>query len=269
MAEPRRRALLAALAATPAILARAARAQPSPAPIRVPVLERLRAGIDLEGTVTAHDGGTTGPGGSPGGLAVEVGEFIADGLGVTLDLVRTTATTAVADLRAGRFDLLLNAPPLTIEAAREMLYADPYAALDLVAIAPRPLPLPSMAALRGRRVAAQAGHALHLLPSRVPVDRMEVIALPDLPALAAALADRRAEAAIVTSPIASAMVAMHPALEVKLTLGTVWVAPACRFGDHDLLHAVNTMLYIARQEGTLQALHQAAYDRPLPRPPFF
>lgn len=265
MAEPHRRALLAALAATPAILARAARAQPSPAPIRVPVLERLRAGIDLEGTATAHDGATTGP----GGLAVEVGEFIADGLGVTLDLVRTTATTAVADLRAGHFDLLLNAPPLTIEAAREMLYADPYAALDLVAIAPRPLQLRSIAALRGRRVAAQAGHALHLLPSRVPVDRMEVIALPDLPALAAALADRRAEAAIVTSPIASAMVAMHPALEVKLTLGTVWVAPACRFGDHDLLQAVNTMLYIARQEGTLQALHQAAYDRPLPRPPFF
>ncbi|WP_439552794.1 substrate-binding periplasmic protein [Falsiroseomonas sp.] len=265
MAEPRRRALLAALAATPAILARAARAQPSPAPIRVPVLERLRAGIDLEGTATAHDGATTGP----GGLAVEVGEFIADGLGVTLDLVRTTATTAVADLCAGHFDLLLNAPPLTIEAAREMLYADPYAALDLVAIAPRPLQLRSIAALRGRRVAAQAGHALHLLPSRVPVDRMEVIALPDLPALAAALADRRSEAAIVTSPIASAMVAMHPALEVKLTLGTVWVAPACRFGDHDLLQAVNTMLYIARQEGTLQALHQAAYDRPLPRPPFF
>ncbi|SFK66284.1 transporter substrate-binding domain-containing protein [Falsiroseomonas stagni] len=266
MADPCRRALLALLAATPpAILGRTARAQPFPAPIRIPALQRLRAGIDLEGTATAWDDSTNGP----AGMAVEVGALIADGLDVPLELVRTTTATAVAELRAGRFDLLLNAPPLTIEVAREVLYADPYAALELVVVAPRPLPLPSIAALRGRRVAAQAGYPLLLLPSRVPASQMDVIALPDLPALAAALADRQVEAAIVTSPIASRIAALYPALEVKLTLGTLWLAPACRFGDHDLLQAVNTMLYIARQEGTLQSLHQGAYDRPLPRPPFF
>ncbi|WP_203074899.1 substrate-binding periplasmic protein [Falsiroseomonas ponticola] len=263
MAEPRRRRLLAGLAALMAG-AGPARAQPS-APVRIPALRRLRAGIDLEGTATAY----RDPANGAGGMAVEVGGLIADGLGVPLDLVPTAATTAVADLRAGRFDLLLNAPPLTIEVARELLYADPYAALELAVIAPRPLPLPSIAALRGRRVAAQAGPAMRLLPSRLPVDQMELVAVPDLPFLAAALADRMVEAAIVTSPVATRIATLHPAVEVKLTLGIVWLAPACRFGDHDLLRAVNTMLYIARQEGLLQLLHQAAYERPLPQLPFF
>ncbi len=259
-----RRRLLAALALA-ALGAGRARAQGALPPIRVPSLRSLRAGIDIEDTATAYRDVTD----APGGMAPQVGELIAEGLGVTLDLVPTTAASGVDDLRAGRFDLLLNAPPLSIEVARQILYADPYAALDLVLVAPRLLPLASLAALRGRRVAVQAGRAQYLLPSRVPVDQMDVLPLPDLRALAGALLDRGAQAAIVTSPIATRIVALHPALEVKLSLGTVWLAPACRFGDHDLLRTVNTLLYIARQDGTLQQLHQAFYERPLPRPPYF
>lgn len=258
MRDVTRRALLATIAALPLSPAAAT-------PLRIPTLRALRAGLDLEGTATAYRDAANGL----AGMAVEVGALIADGLGVVLNLVPTSAARAVEDLRAGSFDLLLNAPPLTIEAAREVLFADPYAALDLAVIAPSRLPLSSAAALAGRRVAALGGRAMQLLASRAPIDRMEVQALPDLPAIAAALAEARVDAAIVTSPMASRIATLNPAMEVKLTLGTVWLAPACRFGDHNLLQAVNTLLYIARQEGRMQLLHQAYYERALPRPPFF
>ena len=254
-----------------------ARAQPAPAtplrgPTAVPTLLRnrgqqvLRAGIDLDGTATAF----RDPFGIPDGVAVRIGQLLADGLDVDLALVETDSLHCVKDLRQGRFDVLLNAPPLMIEVARELLYADPYAHMDLAVVARVDTPLHSVAGLRGQRLGIQAGPTERLAPSRLPPNiPVTIRPLANAEAMVTALRLGVVEALAVTSATADRLVAPRREMEIKFILGDLWVGPACRFGEHDLLRAVNTIFHVARQEGLLQGLHQEFYNRPLPQPPFF
>jgi len=244
---------------------------PRPVPLPLPGLmslrgqAALRAGLDLEGTATAFRDGA----GQLAGMAVRVGELLAEGLDVELMLVQTDAIRGVDDLRAGRFEILLNAPPLMIEVAREVLYADAYAHLDLAVVAPLAAPIHASTALERKRLGVPAGRMRQLLPPRIPVSDFVIVPLAGLDAMDAAVSRGLVDALAIPSPFARQLLARHASLEVKFSLGELWVAPACRFGDHDLLRATNTVLHLCRQEGLLQALHQGYYERYLPPVPFF
>lgn len=271
---PSRRLLLAGLLAATHHHAQAQALQgtePRRGPLPLPSLmsrrgqAALRAGIDLDGTATAFRDGA----GLLDGMAVRVGELLADGLDVELMLLRTDALRGVDELREGRFDILLNAPPLMIEVAREVLYADAYAHLDLTVVAPLALPIYASDALAKKRLGVPAGRTGQLVPPRLPVADFTLISLAGLDAMDTAVSLGLVDALAVPSPFARQLLARHATLEVKFSLGEIWLAPACRFGDHDLLRTVNTILHLCRLEGWLQALHQSHYERPLPRPPFF
>ena len=282
MADPpaisRRRLLAGLLAAATTLGPGPALAQEEPGadiprgPLAVPTLLRrrglqvLRAGIDVEGTATAF----RDPFGILDGMAVRVGQLLADGMDVDLALIETNALYGVDELRQGRFDVLLNAPPLMIEVARELLYADPYAHLHLTVVARRSTSVPSVTALVGKRVGVQAGRVSQLVAGRLPFlapDRLQL--LPNLDGMVAAFGRGQVDALVVTSAMADRLVGHGLDLESKFVIAELWVGPACRFGDHDLLRAMNTILYVGRLEGLIPVLHQDFYRYPLPRPPFF
>ncbi len=271
MAEPApRRALLRALgpAACGAMagLAPAGRLSAQRSPLaQILQLDRLRVGIDIDGTQTAFE---VTPG-QPDGMAVRIADHLAIGLGLPLDLVPTTSRDGVDELRAGRFDILINPPPLMIELAREVLFADAYVHLELDIVAADTVVVNSAAALADKRIGVLAGWPLTFLRGRLPMQTLSLVSLMDRAALLVALESNQVDGVVVNSAMASSLIQALPTLELKVSVGECWIAPALRFGDHDLLRAVNTILYLLRGQGVIQAMHRDFYGRPLPRLPFF
>lgn len=61
------------------------------------------------------------------GYSVEMASLIADQAGWSLDWVKTTADTKIPDLKAGKFDLMVEPIYRTIARAKEVTFTRPYA----------------------------------------------------------------------------------------------------------------------------------------------
>ena len=79
-------------------------------------------------------------------------------------------------------------------------------------------------------------------------------------AAAEALARDGKEAVIVPTYHAREIQRVVPQATIRFTLGEFWHCGLLRMGEHDLLRAVNVLLFLLRQEGELPALHRAFFD---------
>lgn len=226
---------------------------------------RLRVGLDFDNTPLAFHT----HGGEPDGLAVAVAQLLAQGLDLRPDIVAVGKSEAIAALQDGRLDLLVSAPPLGIALAREVMFADPYAYASHMVVGRRALALPRMADLAGFRIASLPGYWASAMQQALQGIQITPVAVNDAAMAERALALGDADAAIVPDYLARQMMAQRPDLEAEFELGTFWIAPALRYGQHDLLRAVNALLYLARQDGRLAILHRGFLGRPLARVPFY
>jgi ABC-type amino acid transport substrate-binding protein len=259
---PRR--ALAGLAAG-LLAGRPARAQPD-AVARLLPAGRLRAGVSFDGSALAFEALD----GRPDGLAVAVAELLAHGLGVSLELVPTQGNGGqVQELLDGRFDLLVTGPAVNVVTARAVMFTDPFAAAELMLVAPRHEPVASLADVAGLRVVALGGPMLALLQDR-PLRGLGAV-LPVAGPTEAARCIRRdsCDAALLPDFVARQVLALDAELEPKLLFGPYWLAGCLPYGQHDLLRAINTVLYLADGEGILARLHQGFLNRPLPPRPLF
>lgn len=241
----RRAALAAGL-----LLPGTARADGSFAAIRA--AGRLRLGLLLDDTPMAF----RNRGSRLDGMAVAVGVALAAGMGVQPDFHLTTHGDQVDALREGRFDLLLTAPAMTVEAARVMMFSTPYAELEWHLLARRDLPLPGLDEV-GRRPIAQLRGWNSAFGNQLLGERPRHLLLrQDWREIAEALDRGEAEAAAVPATLAARITETLPAIERKATLGRALMAITAPFGAHDLLEAVNAQLLLLRQRGVLAILHQ-------------
>lgn len=249
-----RRAAASAMLALPA----AARAEGSLG--RVRDLGRLRLGLHVEDTRMAF----LNPAGQPDGLAVALAEALAAGMGLRTDFHATLQGDQVADLHTGRFDLLLTAPAMTVEAARVMMFSAPYAGVEWELLAPRAMPPGGAEALAEGPVAQVTGWNGVFAQRLLGQPPRRALLLPDWRAIARALSQGEAAAAAVPATMAERITAALPAIGRKLLLGQAWMGLAARHGEHDLLEAVNAQLHLLRQRGALAILHRHFLGTALP-----
>ena len=84
---------------------------------------------------------------------------------------------------------------------------------------------------------------------------------------AAALLANQAEAVVIARQGARDLLTRNPnsGMAYKFTLGSRWLGAAIRFGEHDLLRAVNLLLFTMREDGRLAAIPEK-YGHRLPGP---
>jgi len=238
--------------------ARPARADGSFAAVRT--RGRLSLGLDVEDTAMCFRDGA----GRLDGLAPTLGQALAEAMGVAPEFVPIAPGAGVEDLRGARFDLLLTAPAMTLQAARVMMFSAPYAALDWQLLAPPDLALGGAEALAELRVAQVAGWNAVFANRLFGRRPRRVVLLPGWRGVAQALAQGTAEAAVVPAPMAARITAALPAFAPRLLLGEAWMALAARFGDHDLLEALDAQLLLLRHRGVLAILHRHFLGTALP-----
>lgn len=209
--------------------------------------------------------------GEPDGLSAAIAEVLASGLGVRLRLeVLDPRQNREAALLEGRVDVLLSGPPISVSAAKRMMFTDAFAGAPLMLVAPHGVALAHDAASGRPRIATASSEglanpaSLGIAPGATP----RQIASPQ-DALSC-MVSGECDAAILPEFAARWISETDARMEERAVVGQAWFGAAVRQGEHELWRALNGILELAAAEGLLQALHRSYLGRPLPenRPRF-
>jgi len=206
--------------------------------------------------------GFTDDAGQPTGLDVEVANLIASELGVELELVQLTGTNRIPSLLADQVDLLISAIGATSERAQQVMFSQPYAAVQLGVYGPSSIePTEDVAGLDGRQIAVARGTTLDLwLTDNAPgasISRFE-----DVPSTLAAYLTGQAEMFAENSAIVVNAKKDHPEADIELKF-TIRQSPAhigVPMGEHNLLQWVNTFVFANRLNGRLPELQEKWFE---------
>lgn len=248
----RRRALLAGLPG----LAGPARAAPDGSLRRVLDSGVIRLGVQVEGTVAA----ARGTDGSLRGYLPELGHRIAHGFGVRPEFIAVPRGDMLGLSQQGRFDLGLGGAIASTWLAMSALLSDAIMRFHLVVLTPREHPVLGMGELASWRVGILDGRSFAETLREAGVEEARTVTHRSWEEAAAALRRGGKEAVVVPTYHAREIQRVVPGATVRFTLGEFWHCAMLRMGEHDLLRAVNVLLYLLRQEGQLQALHQAFFE---------
>lgn len=254
---PPRRALLAALAS---LVPLGARAAPDGSLHRVLAAGVLRLGVQVEGTRAA----SLAADGALLGYLPTLGRRIAAGLGVRPVFVPVRRGDMLGQILAGAFDIGLGGAIASPWVALTVLLSDPIMKFQLVVLTRQDLVIRGMADLRGVRVGVVEGLSFAEAVREAGVDLAEIETFADWEQAAGALNFGGRQAAVVPSYHAPEILRAAPEAEQRFTLGDFWHCCSLHPGHHDLLRALNVLLYLMRQEGELPALHQAFFGRDFP-----
>lgn len=251
------RRLLAALplmaAATPALAA------PDGSLRRVRQAGVLRLGVQLEGTAAASRAAD----GSLRGYLPQLGWRIASGLGVRPEFVPVPRGDMLGMLLQGAFDLGLGGAIASPRLALTVLLTTPVMQFQLVVLTRRNLMVRGMAELARRRVGVVEGRSFAEALREGGIEPHRIVTHATWMAAAEAMLRGEEEAVIVPTYHAQEIQRLAPEATARFTLGDFWHCGVVRLGEHDLLRAIDVLLYLLRQEGELSVLHRAFFDRDL------
>jgi polar amino acid transport system substrate-binding protein len=208
--------------------------------------------------------------GEPAGFDVAIGRILAEGLGVRPVFHDVPPSQRLARLRAGEGDITANVT-VTVEDARQVLLTSPVTRADIV--------LASLIRHTMRRPAELAGHSVGVLggaglegavAETLPAET-RMLVYDTRAALAAATEQGLVEAVVLRRPVMTRFLADFPRLGLthRFILTRRMMSVGLRFGEHDLLRALNSLIFLARTGGRLAALSEVMLATPQPDLPSF
>jgi len=202
------------------------------------------------------------------GSEVTLARRLAADLGLRPILVPLAFSERLPALLEDRVDVLCATMVVLPPRLRQIAFAHPHGSFGVVVVTRRGQAIGALHDLAGRRVAALTGGAagdsiFRELPpgaSLLPVQRFDEAFR--------ALEENRVEAVAVPEFIYRRRLIEEPgtALESAFRAADFAYALAVRHGEHDLLRAINTCVFLWEQEGMLFDLHETFMGGPQPTP---
>lgn len=204
------------------------------------------------------------------GIDIAIAGLIARGLEVEPEFAEVPTARRIEALLAGEVHVATNLS-ITPARTRRILFTTPYVQADMGVAAGGFLALRRPADLAGLRIAVNAGSETEAVARSVLPRELQLLTYPTPDAAGAALLRGEVEAFVAPRATLRDLIARHPAsrLEYKFTLATRWRGAAVNLGEHDLLRTLNTLLFRAREEGLLAAIHERFTGQPMAPLPAF
>ena len=195
------------------------------------------------------------------GFDIDVAHYIADSLGVTLQLKETPFDQLLPALKSGELDFAIAAITPSEDRQRHYDFSDPYFEAQHALISPRLKPVRTVAELRGHRLVVQQGsvqetEAMRRLAEGYGIG-IELFAVPTMTDMVSAVNAGYADAALVEALVAEAYIENEPDLvmDVLGELGATPVAIAFPKGSA-WVGAFNQALAEMEDNGELYLLAQ-------------
>lgn len=208
--------------------------------------------------------------GEPNGFDVAIGRLLAEGLGVTPVFQDVLPGERLPRLLAGEADVAGNVA-VSMENARRVLLTTPISRADIVLAASVRHTLRRPMDLEDHPVGMLAGAGLESAAQETLPTTARLLVYESRAALAAAVEQRLVHAIVLRRPVMQRFLADFPRLGLthRFVLTRRWTSVGVRFGEHDLLRALNSLIFIAGTGGRVSALSQEILGTPLAELPSF
>jgi polar amino acid transport system substrate-binding protein len=206
----------------------------------------------------------------PAGFDPAFAKLVADKLGVKLRIERVTGPTRIPYLQSGRADVIISTLSVTAERAKQVWFTAPYAPNPLILIAPKDKAYKQYADLKGARVAVPRGSPQDLAVTKNAPDAV-MMRFDDDASAQQALMTGQADLLGGGMLVPGTLNKMNPGkdYESKIVLNELYMSMAVKKGQADLLHYLNTLIFLVKQSGELEQLTQQHLGVPAGTLPVF
>ncbi|CAB3905186.1 transporter substrate-binding domain-containing protein [Achromobacter aegrifaciens] len=215
---------------------------------------KLRVGVLMD----AAPWGFKDAKGEAAGLDIDLAKLMAADMGVKLELVQVTGASRIPSLLAGKVDVLIAAAGATPERAQQVMFSQPYAAVNLGIYGGASMPqAKTVDELKGHSIAVAKGSTLDIwLTDNAPGAKL--VRFEDTPSAVAAYLAGQSESFAENSAIALKVAEDNAAKapELKFLIRQSPAHAAVQQGQQNLLNWINTFLFTNRLNGKLPALQQ-------------
>ena len=199
------------------------------------------------------------------GFDVEVGELIAEGLGVTPEFMETAWDGILAGVESGRFDIACNGVGYTEERAEKYSFSEPYVYTEMVLVVRADNDdIHSLEDLKGKKTVNSPNSTYAL---RAEAAGAEVIYVDKLDETMALLVQGRADATLNAKDSVESYLSEHPEAQIKIVqtvAGEPVAVPIRKSAETESLVAeINRILQEAREDGRLAALCEKYFGQDL------
>jgi polar amino acid transport system substrate-binding protein len=206
----------------------------------------------------------------PDGYDVGLAKLIARELGVKLQIVDTVASSRIPVLTSGKVDIVISSFSITPERAKAIAFTDCVYVDQQVAVAPESVTLTSMDDMKGKRVGVTRASTNDIVMTRQAPPGVQVQRYDDDASTSQAMLAGQVDAIVTSAALAVAIRDRNPAqkLSVKFLVSQAPMAIGIRRGEPDLLHWLNTTIFMLWTNKEIQALQQkwmGAVNAELPR----
>lgn len=206
----------------------------------------------------------------PDGYDVGMAKLIARELGVKAEIADIVAANRIPSLTTGKVDIVISSFSITPERAKAIAFSNCVYVDQQVAVGPKALPLAGLADLKGKRIGVTRSTTNDIAATRRAPEGTQIQRYDDDAATNQALLAGQVQAIVTSAALAAAIRERNPALglETKFVVSEAPMGIGLRRGDADLLHWLNTALFMLWTNRDIQALQQVwmgAVNAELPR----
>lgn len=192
----------------------------------------------------------------PDGFDVEVARMIARDLGVELNIVDTVASNRVPNLVAGKLDIVVSSFSITAERAKAIAFTNTIYVDGQVFLSPADKPVAKMEDLVGMNVGVTRSSTNDIIATKKAIEGTNIQRYDDDATTSQALLSGQVDGIVTSGGLARVFVERNPELKVQFFVSSAPMSIGVRRGDADLLHWVNTEIFLLTNSGELPALQQ-------------
>lgn len=202
--------------------------------------------------------GFVGPDLKPQGLDIEMAQYIADKLGVKLEMMSISTQNRIPYLQTRKADLVIYSLGKTPEREKVIDFSAAYAPYFIAVYGPRSMAVKSAQDMVGKTVATNRGTTDDIEVTKVALPGTEIRRFEGNDATISAFVAGQTQLISVGSPAAEVVKQRNPqmGLEVKLTLKTSPCFIGIAKGEDSLRARVNEIIAEARRTGLVEKMSQ-------------
>ncbi len=201
----------------------------------------------------------------PDGLDIDVAKALAEKMGVEIEIVPVTGPNRIPYLQTGQIDLVIASLAITAARSEQVLFSDPYSAIQSVMYARKDLDISSYDDLGGLRIGVARASPQDTIVTEEAAEGTQIQRFDEISAVYQAALAGQVDGAVVSSLVASEL-DKHIAdtHEAKFVLYQQVQGVAMRLGSEELAGAINGFIAGMIESGELNEINRKWLGSDLP-----
>jgi polar amino acid transport system substrate-binding protein len=204
----------------------------------------------------------------PDGFDVNLAKLVARDLGVKLNIVDTVASARIPNLLSKKLDIVISSFSITPERAKAIAFTNCVYVDQQVLLAPKASKFAAVADLKGHKIGVTRSTTNDIVLTKSAVEGTTIQRYDDDASTSQALLAGQVDGIVTSRALAVAMIGRDPKLDILFLVASAPMGIGLRLGEPDMLHWLNTDIFMLWTTGELPALQKkwmGAANTDLPR----